>query len=183
MARKYKTYTEPKECVTCKIVKNSEEFSNSGKYCIKKEPEIVIYRKRSRCKTCESNISKTKLKNLTPDQLLERKKERSLWRKNSSSDKVTRRNSFLKLMYGITLTEYSEMFEEQNGMCKICKKEESTLSPQRRYTRTLSVDHCHSTGKVRGLLCKCCNTGLGAFSDNIEVLTSAIKYLNQFSEN
>jgi hypothetical protein len=44
----------------------------------------------------------------------------------------------------------------------------------------LAVDHCHTTGKIRGLLCSKCNPALGAFNDNIEILNSAIKYLKEY---
>ena len=60
--------------------------------------------------------------------------------------------------------------KKQTSVCQICKKD----CPSRRF---LSVDHCHKTGKVRGLLCVKCNTALGMLNDNIEYFTAAIKYL------
>ena len=73
--------------------------------------------------------------------------------------------------YGLTQDDYAKMFEEQNGYCKICKGHAIEFS------RRLAVDHCHETGKVRGLLCMFCNTGLGNFKDNIDLLEEAIAYL------
>jgi hypothetical protein len=58
-----------------------------------------------------------------------------------------------QIKYGITLTRYNEMLEEQGGKCALCNEECST-------GRTLAIDHCHKTGKVRGLLCAECNTAL-----------------------
>ncbi len=76
-------------------------------------------------------------------------------------------------MYGITSVEYLKMAESQSGQCKICGTTEL-------YGRTrLAIDHCHSTGRIRGLLCTKCNAGLGMFSDNIEKLTNAISYLKE----
>lgn len=75
--------------------------------------------------------------------------------------------------YGITLDDYNDMFTSQNGCCKICKTHQSELP------RSLAVDHCHETNKVRGLLCDKCNRGLGHFNDDIDLLTKAIKYIKQ----
>lgn len=72
-----------------------------------------------------------------------------------------------------TYDDYNKFLIEQNFCCKICKLHQSELK------KTLSVDHCHLTGKVRGLLCQRCNTLLGMSCDNIKVLISAIEYLEQ----
>ena len=73
--------------------------------------------------------------------------------------------------YGITYIDYLAMYEEQEGCCAICKK------PSPHKERDLSVDHCHESGKVRGLLCLHCNTALGHFKDNIDSLGEGIIYL------
>jgi hypothetical protein len=65
-----------------------------------------------------------------------------------------------------------EIFDAQDHKCKICKMKADLHNE-------LCVDHCHKTGKVRGLLCRQCNTGLGNFRDNTELLKSAIKYLGK----
>jgi len=76
----------------------------------------------------------------------------------------------LKHMYGITLEDYNKMLKKQNYTCKICPT---------KYTekKKLVVDHCHTEGHVRGLLCGKCNIGLGQFDDNIEKMLEAINYL------
>ena len=73
--------------------------------------------------------------------------------------------------FGITLKQYNKILEKQNSGCKIC----GTKIPggQGRF----HIDHDHSTGKIRGLLCHLCNTGLGQFKDDIEILAAAIRYL------
>jgi len=67
---------------------------------------------------------------------------------------------------------YEAMFTVQRGVCAICGRPETS----RRY-KTLSVDHCHTTGQIRGLLCSACNRALGLFQDNQYSLQNAINYL------
>lgn len=71
--------------------------------------------------------------------------------------------------YGISLEDYDAMFTAQGGCCAICKSE-----PVR---RRLDVDHCHTTGVVRGLLCPKCNRGIGYFNDNPQLLAAAAAYV------
>jgi hypothetical protein len=79
------------------------------------------------------------------------------------------KNNSLKTKYKIDINEYNKLLIQQNNKCIICSKE----------VKNLVVDHCHSTLKVRGLLCNNCNTGLGMFEDNINNLQKAIEYLNR----
>jgi hypothetical protein len=81
------------------------------------------------------------------------------------------RNYNLQSQYGITAENYNEMFANQKGCCKICGIH------QDEFTRKLSVDHCHATGEVRGLLCHNCNSLLGHAKDDVDILKSAIDYL------
>ncbi|MFQ3396372.1 endonuclease VII domain-containing protein [Enterobacter mori] len=80
--------------------------------------------------------------------------------------------------YGITLKQYDSMFESQNGLCAICKKPESKTT--KGVINRLSVDHNHSTGEVRSLLCDKCNRGIGFFNEDIECLSNAISYLSNW---
>lgn len=91
--------------------------------------------------------------------------------------KVNKRNFCFKRNYGITLEQYRNMLTNQNNVCSICGKEETVVVRGTRHI--LSVDHCHGTNRIRGLLCGKCNRGLGAFDDNIDVMASAISYLKQ----
>lgn len=75
----------------------------------------------------------------------------------------------LKNLYNLTTEQYEAMFEQQKGLCAICPLPLKGKG---------NIDHCHETGKVRGLLCKECNQGLGYFKDNVGVLQKAINYLN-----
>ena len=84
-------------------------------------------------------------------------------------------NAYLSRTYNITLATYTKMFKEQNGLCKICNKEGFTMKKSHKVK--LVVDHCHSSNKVRGLLCHNCNRALGLLKDDIDTLTRAIDYL------
>lgn len=81
--------------------------------------------------------------------------------------------SKVKSSYGLSQEQYADLYLEHNGRCQICMKSEVEC------IRGLSVDHCHAKGNVRGLLCAECNTSLGNFKDNVELLRNAIKYLER----
>lgn len=81
--------------------------------------------------------------------------------------------------YGLTDDGYRLMLQSQSGLCAICHKQETIFSKRHNKTRELSVDHCHATGRVRGLLCNSCNNGLARFKDSPELLLAAINYLAQ----
>lgn len=84
----------------------------------------------------------------------------------------------LKRKYGISVDEYDQLLVEQNGVCAICRSKESHVYKSGKL-KDLSVDHCHSTGKVRGLLCVKCNRALGYLDDSIERINRAITYLEK----
>lgn len=100
------------------------------------------------------------------------------WQKRNP-DKV--KNKHLLRKFSITLDTYSEMFKNQDGLCAICSQPE-TSKDYRGKTRDLAVDHCHLTGKVRGLLCDRCNRALGLLQDNSLVIQAAAKYLEGHNE-
>ncbi len=72
----------------------------------------------------------------------------------------------------MTVADRDRMLEAQGGVCAICK---TAVEFGRRYSG--AVDHCHATGKIRGILCYPCNTGLGVFKDKVDSLRAAIDYL------
>ena len=81
-----------------------------------------------------------------------------------------RKDWHLKQVFGITLEDYNKLLSEQGGVCKICLGKDSD--------RMLAVDHCHTAGKIRGLLCQKCNRAIGQLDDSIERLKRAIIYLS-----
>ncbi len=73
--------------------------------------------------------------------------------------------------FGLTPEGYAELLARQNERCAICWRHQTEFS------RALAVDHCHDTGKVRGLLCSGCNTGIGNLKEDVGVLQTAVAYL------
>jgi hypothetical protein len=135
---------------------NPQSFSAFSKNSNKKDGLC------GRCKTCAkeydtNNAGKIKVRN-------------KRWKATNPDN---RKNYELKKAYGITLEEYRHMLLDQNYSCAICCRTQSELK------QTLNVDHCHITGKVRGLLCSHCNHGIGIFRDSVHLLTNAIQYLNK----
>ena len=84
------------------------------------------------------------------------------------------REARMKRDYGITVAEYDTMLKSQNGVCLICGGEPGTKRSKR-----LHVDHCHETGRVRGLLCQKCNHMIGLSGDDPDVLRIAALYLEE----
>lgn len=80
---------------------------------------------------------------------------------------LSRRNKWLK-KYGISGEDYERLLAAQNGTCAIC---------QQKQERLLSVDHCHKSGAVRGLLCVKCNSALGMIGDDLGLVCRIIDYL------
>ena len=89
---------------------------------------------------------------------------------------IKNRKKALKRNYNLTVDQYDEILNSQNGGCAICKKKEISKD-KNGIIKSLAVDHDHETGEIRGLLCQKHNQGLGFFQDSIEMLENAIKYL------
>ena len=85
-------------------------------------------------------------------------------------DKAKIRDYWLKHKYGISHSIFLRLLEEQNNKCAICDNTEHS-------SYNWHVDHCHTTGKVRGILCGPCNQAIGLFKENKETLQKAISYL------
>ena len=124
------------------------------KVCEKSEGVVKFRKWRRTCNTCTNQIQR-------------------LWR-HSNPDKafVSNKKQNLK-RYGITLDEYKALLAKQKGKCAICGNGQSSVFV------SLDVDHCHRTGKVRGLLCANCNSGLGRFQDKVTLLKAAINYIRK----
>jgi Recombination endonuclease VII len=155
-----------KRCMKCKTVKPYTEY---GK--LKSSSDGYYFY----CKPCvKSNSKKNYEKHKNKINIYSRK----YYKKVSEDPGYNRaryvkkhRNNHLIKKYGITEEKYREISKAQNNACAICKKSE--LDEKNK----LAVDHDHDSGKVRGLLCRDCNTGIGHFKDNIDLLNMAINYL------
>lgn len=157
---------------------------------------MVINRDRHiyQCDTCFEFINKTRLfcidDNMVTchmchkEQLKEQGRLNKL--KKEEEKKYTISDEYLQLIkegkvtkiqrsgldkYKLTIEQFNKMYVDQKGCCKICGISEIDAEG------VLHIDHCHITGKVRGLLCRMCNMMLGFGKDNIEIMESAIKYL------
>lgn len=141
-----------KQCTSCKESKHLFDFYEKKET---KKDGTPCY--RSLCKDCYNEKGLVK------------------YHKNNGKEKQKAR-SFRALLksYGISEEIYEQERQNQDYRCKICRAHEDT-----QFHRRLVVDHCHTTGLYRGLLCTKCNTGLGSFNDNISVLKNAIEYVNE----
>lgn len=146
-----------KKCKCCEIEKDISEFGNTR---AKGRPY-----KASICKSCKSKKKEIRMKNVNnrTESYIKMKKKISM-------------KAGLKKKYNLSLEDYNRMLKEQNNVCKICNKPEIHLNINNEIQR-LSVDHCHTTGKIRGLLCKKCNSMLGQAGDDIDILLAGIEYL------
>ena len=100
------------------------------------------------------------------------------WRQaNPEAWAKIQKRATIKRKYGLTEEEYEDLKIKAGFRCQICGKHESKLK------QGLYVDHCHETGKVRGMLCQLCNFGIGKLGDSYEGVQKAAAYLKKFEEN
>ena len=161
---------EMKICSKCKMEKTLDEFSKD-----KNSSTGYTYQ----CKKCRNAYYNTYY-NSNPEKMKAKNANNWLKRKKYYQSEVgisSSRRSHLKRKYGISLEEYNKLSEKQEHKCAICGNSEMNTK-----NNVLCIDHNHTTGKVRALLCGLCNTGLGNFLDNKILLENAIKYLDKYDE-
>jgi len=90
---------------------------------------------------------------------------------NLPENKKRAKDLYLQRKYGITSSRYEEILKLQEGKCALCKRENKGKS-------AFHVDHCHTTGKVRGLLCNQCNPAIGFLNEDLDRIYKVIDYLN-----
>jgi hypothetical protein len=146
---------EVRGCPKCKTVKPLTDFTirQSGP----RKGDSVAH-----CKTCNTEA------------LQERKaRDPSIYRRVEWPSK-------LKRLYGITQNDYYRMLEAQGGCCAICGSRNPKARKYRKAAEVVfCVDHCHATGRVRGLLCTACNRAVGLIEDNRETALKMAEYLKQ----
>lgn len=142
-------------CTGCKIEKSKDCFG--------------FDRRRSRlmrrCKECRTAAARAWRKS-RPDYEKQR----------YQAEKVSTRERHLVRKYGVDLSAYNALLEKQGGKCAICDAPE-----KQQFKGVFHVDHCHTTGRVRGLLCRGCNHMLGVVRDDPKILQRAIDYLTHKS--
>lgn len=136
-------------CATCKEVQPRSEYRSAS--CGDNKSYRGIDR---RCQSCSA------------------KRGKDYYQRDKVKSRVRQRASKLKMCYGITEAHYESLLLSQSSKCAIC------LTDDPKGKGKFNVDHCHSSGKVRALLCTNCNTGLGQFKDSVSLLELAARYLN-----
>ena len=149
-----------KHCKKCNQTKSLDSFAKCSR---------LSDGKQSYCKSCLSLLNaEYRSKNKDKD------KKRNAEYHKKEAEKV--RDRHYKNRYGISYSVFMDMYKDQEGCCKICN---TSLTLGDRSKTCAVLDHCHTTGKVRGVLCTMCNTALGKFCDSITILQSAIDYLEE----
>lgn len=92
----------------------------------------------------------------------------------------TKKHKNLQRDYGITFDDYKAMYDAQDGRCKICREPLDLFCTHNAPHKTC-VDHNHTTGKIRGILCSPCNSGIGFFKEDIDIISNAIAYLKEYN--
>lgn len=97
-------------------------------------------------------------------------------------DAEATRQKHLQRAYKLTKEQYQELFDLQEGKCASCGNPETAIDPRTKVTANLSVDHCHTTNEVRGLLCQRCNIALGMLLDDPQRVRQLLTYIEDRSE-
>ena len=148
----YVSLMDVKQCPSCGLQKPFAEFNKSST----RIDGLAFY-----CKFCSRQISKASHERMKRDP---ERYAKYLWKE---------RNRHLKRKFGITLELYEILLAQQGEGCAICGATECQSGV------SLAVDHCHKTGKIRGILCRDCNTTLGKFNDDRNRFLKAIEYLDR----
>jgi len=163
-----------KRCARCKIEQDISQFNKNGQ---QKDGRHVY------CKSCVKKYS-SRFYQDNRDTIIKREQSRRAQDPQKFKDYNKRyrveyaeelRDKRISKMYGLSLEEWSKLFERQHYRCAICQTDKSGK-------KNWSTDHDHRTKKVRGILCSNCNNGLGRFKDNVESLLNAAKYLKDAEE-
>ncbi len=142
--------------------------------CKVEKPEGDFYaNKKCWCKQCYRDAGKAYRQ--TPEGKAKKQElGRRYYQRNTekilANSKKRRREDHIKSKFGMTLDDVRELQKQQENKCAICLND---------FVSTPCIDHCHATGKVRGLLCTNCNHGLGKFKDDQGCLQRAIEYLRK----
>jgi hypothetical protein len=98
-------------------------------------------------------------------------------KRSEEENRAFARDKILQKKYGVDLQWYKEVYDSQGGVCAICGQPETKIDHRTKQPVNLSVDHDHSTGQIRRLLCWRCNATLGKVEDSPELLWKMIMYL------
>lgn len=184
----------PKRCEACRAVHNRQWQQQHRQTLATKRAERQVNcvdcgvalpwagvgRPRDRCTACLAEWTRTQAsiryrewREANPEQA--RATDRHQYEKRAEKVRQDKLNWHLRRKYGLERADYDRMVEEQGNRCKICGQEPSGAAHQ----EVLHVDHCHTSGRVRGLLCGNCNTMIGLAGEDPKVLMAAVEYLEK----
>jgi len=183
---------EPRNCPTCGDT--FVPYRETQRACSRKcrdalgavPAELRMFDVEFTCRTCgEKHIGKNSVKGgrfyfcekCAPAAAEARRLHKQELRRNRVTTAAQNRSYALK-KYGLTVVDYAAILDAQGGVCRICG--EPPKPDGVRAASKLHVDHNHTTGQVRGLLCNHCNRGIGAFRDRPDLLELAIAYLRTY---
>ena len=144
-----------RQCNKCKLVKPKTDFYKCKTYL------------QTQCKSCIIENSKARHKRLQASGNEEYKQNNT----------IKSRKSSLKLNYNLTENDFIEMLKQQNHECAVCGIEQVKCASK------FNIDHCHKTGKIRGLLCYACNRAEGFIKSDPSIAIKLAEYLTKHREN
>lgn len=160
-----------------------KSYSDNYKKEYLKRPEVILRSKAAslKCEKTEKRKAWKRAYAKSPQRIAYLKSERFKEMARIRSRKYSQRpeskeKAWVREMFkafNLTKDQYFSMFKKQKGKCGICKKH------QRELKKRLAVDHCHDSGKIRGLLCALCNSTIGMLGDNKKSILKVIKYLER----
>lgn len=140
-----------KKCTRC-----GEEKPISNFYVERRYKGKPYY--NARCKPCACEVAKE-------------------WRiRKYGSNERGHRALWLKHKYNLDIDEYDRKIDEQGGICPICKRSPESHPKSTRY-KFFPVDHCHRTGKIRGIICHDCNLAIGLLQEDVDRIGRIVSYL------
>jgi hypothetical protein len=150
----------------------SEKRKISNKIWREKNKErLRILRRENYLNNKERDLSRSKI---------HYQENKEQYKNNQIKNRDHIRDTRFKKHYGIGLDEYNKILIKQNNVCVICRSPETMIDSRNGKTRALAVDHNHKTSKVRGLLCRRCNNGIGIFNEDLKLLESVKVYLQYY---
>lgn len=164
---------DPKVCGACGELRSSGEFYKDMTRADHLSPSCKSCIKRDRLSYYERNKDQIKARVAAYQKANPEVQARSVAKRRANGK---RRLADVRQRYGVSEEQYAEMMERAGGVCEICGRVPSEVSK-----KGACVDHCHDSGKVRGILCAPCNAGIGSLQDDPAVLRRAIEYLETHS--
>lgn len=160
--------------IECRLCKRESDRKRHRPY----EGELALYMRNYSREWRRKNADEIN-KKVREDRLANPEKYREYDKKFRYKNLEKSRYKDVLKKHKVTHEEYQNLFNANNGLCHICNKKETMINRSKTGPCRLALDHCHATGKIRGLLCHACNRAIGNFKDNIKFLKSAIAYLEK----